>query len=252
MSSPATRSSPTRESPLVLADVGRDLGVRFVVDGSVQADRRSDPPQRAAHRHRNRRQSVGRPVRSRHRGGVCRPGRDEPGNRQGARRASLGSGERADGTPADRQSRSLRLLTCARSRRRAPAGATDLRRGACALREGGGTRPHFRRGLRRRRTRSASMSGAAAFDDIVQSALARKRAYEKASRRWNSIRTFHRPTPFSAIMQVIDRRYEDAITSAERAVALGPGDAETQIAARHTSSCSPAIMPRRPPPSRRR
>ena len=31
-------------------------------------------------------------------------------------------------------------------------------------------------------------------------------------------------------MQVMDRRYEEAITSAERAVAFGPGDAETQIA----------------------
>ena len=28
----------------------------------------------------------------------------------------------------------------------------------------------------------------------------------------------------------MNRRYEDAITSAERAVALGPGDAATQIA----------------------
>jgi tetratricopeptide (TPR) repeat protein len=31
-------------------------------------------------------------------------------------------------------------------------------------------------------------------------------------------------------MQVVDRRYEEAIASARRAVALGPGDAETQIA----------------------
>ena len=38
------------------------------------------------------------------------------------------------------------------------------------------------------------------------------------------------PYAILGIMQVVDRRYEEAIASAKRAVALGPGDAEAQIA----------------------
>ena len=69
-----------------------------------------------------------------------------------------------------------------------------------------------------------------AYDDILQSALARKRAYEKASRALQLDPDLSSPYAILGIMQVVDRRYEEAIASAERAVALGPGDAETQIA----------------------
>src|SRR5204863_7870226 len=69
-----------------------------------------------------------------------------------------------------------------------------------------------------------------AFNDIVQSAPARKRAYEKASRALQLDPDLSSPYAILGIMQVVDRRYEEAIASAERAVALGPGDAETKIA----------------------
>jgi TolB-like protein/tetratricopeptide (TPR) repeat protein len=68
------------------------------------------------------------------------------------------------------------------------------------------------------------------FNDIVQSAPARKRAYEKASRALQLDPDLSSPYAILGIMQVVDRRYEEAIASAKRAVALGPGDAETQIA----------------------
>ena len=68
------------------------------------------------------------------------------------------------------------------------------------------------------------------FNDIIQSAPARKRAYEKASRALQLDPDLSSPYALLGIMQVVDRRYEEAIASAERAVALGPGDAETQIA----------------------
>ena len=68
------------------------------------------------------------------------------------------------------------------------------------------------------------------FDDITQGALARKRAYEKASRALELDPESSSPYAVLGIMQVIDRRYEDAITSAQQALAFGPGDAETQIA----------------------
>ena len=70
----------------------------------------------------------------------------------------------------------------------------------------------------------------ASFDDIIQSAPARKSAYEKASRALQLDPDLSSPYAILGIMQVVDRRYEEAIASAERAVALGPGDAEAQIA----------------------
>jgi TolB-like protein/class 3 adenylate cyclase len=69
-----------------------------------------------------------------------------------------------------------------------------------------------------------------AFDDIIQSALARKRAYEKASRALEVDPDLSSPYALLGIMQVIDRHYEEAIASAERAVAIGPGNAEAHIA----------------------
>ena len=70
----------------------------------------------------------------------------------------------------------------------------------------------------------------ASFNDIVQSAPARKRAYEKASRALQLDPDLSSPYALLGIMQVVDRRYEEAIASVKRAIALGPGDAETQIA----------------------
>ena len=69
-----------------------------------------------------------------------------------------------------------------------------------------------------------------AYDDVLQSALARKRAYEKASRALQLDPDLSSPYAVLGIVQVVDRRYEEAIASAERAVALGPGDVEAQTA----------------------
>ncbi|NEJ02561.1 tetratricopeptide repeat protein [Rhizobium ruizarguesonis] len=70
----------------------------------------------------------------------------------------------------------------------------------------------------------------ASFNDIMQSAIARKRAYEKASTALKLDPDLSSPYAILGIMQVVDRRYEEAIASAERATALGPGDAAAQIA----------------------
>ena len=69
-----------------------------------------------------------------------------------------------------------------------------------------------------------------AFNDIIQSAPARKRAYEKASRALELDPDLSSPYAILGVMQVVNRRYEDAIASAQRAVAIGPGDAEAQAA----------------------
>ena len=68
------------------------------------------------------------------------------------------------------------------------------------------------------------------IEDVIQSAPARKRAYEKASRALQLDPELSSPYAILGVMQVVDLRYEEAIASAKRAVALGPGDADTQIA----------------------
>ena len=70
----------------------------------------------------------------------------------------------------------------------------------------------------------------ASFHDVLQSAPARNRTYEKASRALQLNPDLSSPYAILAIMQVVDRHYDEAIASAERADKLGAGDAETQIA----------------------
>ncbi|MBY3064196.1 adenylate/guanylate cyclase domain-containing protein [Rhizobium laguerreae] len=69
-----------------------------------------------------------------------------------------------------------------------------------------------------------------AYDDVLQSALARKRAYEKASRALALDSALSSPYAVLAVMQVVDRRYEQAVTSAQQAVSLGSADAEAHMA----------------------
>ncbi|CAN7522578.1 adenylate/guanylate cyclase domain-containing protein [Pararhizobium sp. LjRoot235] len=69
-----------------------------------------------------------------------------------------------------------------------------------------------------------------AYDDVLQSAPARKRAYDKASRALALDPELPSPYAVLAVMQVVDRRYEQAITSAQKAVSLGSADAEAYMA----------------------
>jgi adenylate cyclase len=68
------------------------------------------------------------------------------------------------------------------------------------------------------------------YDDILQGPVARKRAYEKAGRALELNPESSLPYAVLAILQVVDRRYEEALASASRAVALGPSDAEAHAA----------------------
>jgi TolB-like protein len=68
------------------------------------------------------------------------------------------------------------------------------------------------------------------YDDVLQSALARKRAYDKASRALALDPGLPSPYAVLAIMQAVDRRYEQAIASAQKAVSLGPANAEAHMA----------------------
>ncbi len=67
-------------------------------------------------------------------------------------------------------------------------------------------------------------------DDVLSTPVARKRAYEHASKALEI--DSEAPLPFSvlAVLQVVDGRHEEALASAERAVALGPSEAEAHAA----------------------
>jgi adenylate cyclase len=69
-----------------------------------------------------------------------------------------------------------------------------------------------------------------AYDDVLQSALARKRAYDKASRALALDPGLSSPYAVLAVMQVVDRRYDQAISSAQKAVSSGSADVEAYMA----------------------
>ena len=68
------------------------------------------------------------------------------------------------------------------------------------------------------------------LDTVLQAALARKRAYENAGRALQLNPDLSLPYAMLAILQVVGGRYDEAIASARRAVALGPGDVEAHVA----------------------
>lgn len=77
--------------------------------------------------------------------------------------------------------------------------------------------------------RTASYIWRMTYDDVLQSALARKRAYGNAGRALQLNPGLALPYATLAILQSVDRRYDESIMSAQKAVALGPGNAEAYI-----------------------
>ncbi|MER8830073.1 tetratricopeptide repeat protein [Mesorhizobium sp. M0938] len=214
--------------PLVLADVGRDLGVRFVVDGSVR---------RTGDQIRLNAQLIDIATgdnlwANRFNRGIADvfAVQDEM-----SREIAKALGVQASAAESERMARpptaNLEAYdTYLRAEREARTGRGDGLREALALYEKAQKLdPTFAEAFAADARLSVYLWRTAS-DDIIQSALARKRAYEKASRALELDSKFSSPYAVLGMMQVMDRRYEDAVTSAERAVALGSGDAATQIA----------------------
>ncbi len=214
--------------PLVLADVRRDLGVGFVVDGSVR---------RTGDHIRLNAQLIDIAT-----GDNLWANRFDRGiadvfavQDEMSREIANALGVQASAAERERMARPPTAnleayATYLRAEREARTGRGDGLREALALYEKAqGLDPTFAEAFAADARLSVYL-WRAAYDDIIQSALARKRAYEKASRALELDLAFSSPYAVLGMMQVIDRRYEDAITSAEQAVALGPGDAQTQIA----------------------
>ena len=68
------------------------------------------------------------------------------------------------------------------------------------------------------------------FSNPLPGPVARKTAYETAGRALELDPQAPLPYAVLAVLQVVDRRYEEALASAGRAVELGPGDAEAHAA----------------------
>jgi TolB-like protein/class 3 adenylate cyclase len=214
--------------PLVLADIGSDLGARFVVDGSVR---------RTGDQIRLNAQLID-----------INSGDNLWANRFDRSIADLFAVQ-------DEMSREIAKalgvqLSATESKRMASPPTTNLEAYDYFLRAGKAARSSGGGGLREALAlyqkaeeldpafaeafegdaRTTVHVWRASFDDIIQSAPARKRAYEKASRALEIDPDLSSPYAILGIMQVVDRRYEEAIASAKRAVAIGPGDAEAHVA----------------------
>jgi adenylate cyclase len=78
--------------------------------------------------------------------------------------------------------------------------------------------------------RTAAVAMRSNYHDVLPAPMARKRAYEHAGRALEINPEASLPFSVLAALQVVDGRDEEALASAERAVALGPSDAEAHAA----------------------
>ena len=78
--------------------------------------------------------------------------------------------------------------------------------------------------------RTAAYIWANNYDDVLPAPVARREAYDMASRAVQLDPETPLPYAVLAVLQVFDRQYEEAIASARRAVALGPSDADAYAA----------------------
>ena len=183
--------------PLVLADVGRDLGVRFVVDGSVR---------RTGDQIRLNAQLIDIAT-----GDNLWANRFDRGiadvfavQDEMSREIAKALGVQTSAAESERMARpptaNLEAYdTYLRAEREARTGRGDGLREALALYEKAQKLdPTFAEAFAADARLSVYLWRTAS-DDIIQSALARKRAYEKASRALELDSEFHRPTPFSGL-----------------------------------------------------
>lgn len=214
--------------PLVLADVGRDLGVRFVVDGSVR---------RTGDQIRLNAQLIDIAT-----GDNLWANRFDRGiaevfavQDEMSREVATALGVQPSAMESERMARPptsnleaydyyLRAEQAARS-----GGGSGLRKALALYEKAEEVDTAFAEAFAADALTSVYV-WRAGFDDITQSALARKRAYEKAGKALELDPDLSSPYALLGIMQVIDRHYDEAIASAKRAVAIGPGDAGSHIA----------------------
>ena len=221
-------ASAYKGRPVVLADVARDLGVRYVVEGSVQ---------RAGEQIRINAQLVDTKTRDhlwadRFERGVAEvfAVQDEMSRdivKSLGMTPTVSETKRIARPPTanlEAYDYYLRGEQAARTGR-----ASDLREALDFYARAVALDSHFAEAFAAD-ARAAVNIWRNEYDDVLQSPLARKRAYENAGRALQLNPDLSLPYAILAILQVVDQRYEEAIDSAKRAVALGPGDVEAHVA----------------------
>ena len=220
--------SPYKGRPVVLTDVARNLGVRYVVEGSVQrageqtrinarlidmetgqqlwADRfdRGAAEVFAVEDETSRdiAESIGMKPTTTEAARIARPPTD---NLEAYDYYLRGQQAARTGRPSDlRQALEFYSRAVALDPSFAEAFAADARTSVYIWRN--------------------------SYDDVLQSPVARKRAYQNAGKALQLNPDLSLPYAMLAILQVVDQRYEEAIESAKRAVALGSGDVEAHVA----------------------
>jgi adenylate cyclase len=217
-----------KDKPVVLADIGRELGVRFVVEGSVR---------RTGEQIRLNAQlidtSSGDNVwanRFDHAAADLFAAQD-----QMSREIAEALGVRPTGPESERMARPpttnleaydhyLRAEQIARM-----GGRIGMLEALALFDKAESLDPEFAEAFAAD-ARAAAYVWRSTYDDVLQSAPARKRAYERASRALELDPGLSSPYAVLAFLQVVDKRYDQALASAERAVSLGPADAEAQMA----------------------
>ena len=122
--------------PVSVQQVSQDLGVSFILEGSVRKAGVTGARLRAARRRPRRGSSVGRSLRPRSHRYLRHPGRDHARHCRPVEGQAAARGEEGHPAGADRQRRGLWLLS-QRPSVPAPALATVLRPGEAHVREGG-------------------------------------------------------------------------------------------------------------------
>ncbi|MFZ0852222.1 MAG: BTAD domain-containing putative transcriptional regulator [Hyphomicrobiaceae bacterium] len=113
--------------------IGRELGVRYVVEGSGAQVGQPGAPYRPAHRCRDQRAHLGRSLRARAERHLCPAGRDHAADRCRYRAERARRRDQARACQADRKPHRLRsLLARAATPARAERGGCQTRRGAVA------------------------------------------------------------------------------------------------------------------------
>ena len=78
--------------------------------------------------------------------------------------------------------------------------------------------------------RTAVFVWRSSYDNVMPSPVAKKRAYEMASRALELNPRSSQPYATLAVLQVVDGQYDQALASARRAVSLGPSNVDAHIA----------------------
>ena len=224
-SSGATPASPTRACPPSCERIAAELGVKFLLEGSVRKAGQPGADHRAADRRVDRRPSLGRPLRPRPDRHFRDPGRNHQGDRRQLKVRLLPEEMKAYRPGADRQCRGLYALP------QGPAVFPQLRPRSFlglarqmfvkAIELDPDIRPRL---CRHRQLRSPGWS--AWYDEPIPDATKSSRL---PTRRWRSIPSWPKRMPRGRKRSASAGTSEEAEAAFEQALELDPNSFEANL-----------------------